>query len=740
MSTEANKVANDGISVEIDGNVLEAKKGEMIIHVADRAGIPIPRFCYHKKLSIAASCRMCMVDVEKAPKPLPACATPVGDGMKIYTQSRRALDAQRNVMEFLLINHPLDCPICDQGGECELQDVAMGYGRSLSRFSERKRIVADENIGPLVATDMTRCIHCTRCVRFMNEVANSDELGGIGRGEHLEIGTYIGKSIESELSGNIVDVCPVGALTNKPFRYQARAWELMARPGIATHDGLGSHLFSHIRRNEILRRVPKEMSEINQCWLADRDRYSQEGLRSKERLTKPLHKVDGKWQEATWPDAFAALAEVLDSAKRIHAQVHPSTSNEEGWLLKQLLDGLTADTSIDARGALGHDAPSLRAQPWQASLQEIAEAKSVVLIGCEPRDEAPMLALRLREMRQAGGKLTHIAGNPLANGLDADQYIAADPSQWTAQFASSVTAADVVIVGEQVLRRADAASVLTQIADHTQSINAKLNVMHSGANALGLSRLGLLDNHSHDADVAIWYGLEPEHDLNDPARTLAACQESEQVIAFASFVSPALQEFAHWMMPIAAAAETEGSYENLMGMRQTMAAQIKPSESVKAGWRVLRMLGGEMGVSGFDWTHFEDIDLPDDAVKAPAFDAALPTASSMPEQGLQRIGGTGIYRTDAMVRRATPLQQHPLNLHAHVRLNPADADARGINDGDTVKVKVLAGAATMTAVLDEGITQGCAWIQHGFEATSPLGYAPVHVEAVKDVIQETNNA
>lgn len=730
MSTDTKNMTTNEISVEIDGNVLEAKKGEMIIHVADRAGIPIPRFCYHKKLSIAASCRMCMVDVEKAPKPLPACATPVGDGMKIYTQSRRALDAQRNVMEFLLINHPLDCPICDQGGECELQDVAMGYGRSLSRFTERKRIVADENIGPLVATDMTRCIHCTRCVRFMREVANSDELGGIGRGEHLEIGTYIGKSIESELSGNIIDVCPVGALTNKPFRFQARAWELMSRPGIATHDGLGSHLYSHTRRNEILRRVPKEMSEINQCWLADRDRYSQDGLRSKERLTKPLHKVDGKWQEVTWADALVALQGVLTSAKSIHAQVHPSTSSEEGWLLKQLLEHVTAETSMDARGALGHDAASLRAQPWETSLAGIANAKSVVLIGCEPRDEAPMLALRLREMRQAGGQLTHIAGNPLARGLDADQYIAAKPSNWVSEFTANVASADVVIVGEQVLRRADAAEVLAQLKQHAQTLGAAFNVMHTGANALGLSRLGLLGAHHHEAEVALWYGIEPEHDLNDPARTLAACQESNEVVAFASFVSPALQEFADWMLPIATAAETEGSYENLMGMRQTMAAQIKPTGAVKAGWRVLRMLGGQMNLPGFDWTHFEDIHLPEEASKTTDFDASLPASINTADQAFERIGGTGIYRTDAMVRRAAALQKHPLNQQAHVRLHPSDANHLGIKTGETVKVKVDAGAATMTAVVDEEITQGCAWIQHGFDATSPLGYSSVCVEAL----------
>ena len=286
----------DMVNIEVNGIPLKAPKGSMIIEATDKAGIEIPRFCYHPKLSIAAYCRMCLVDVEKMPKPVPACATPVMEGMKVYTTSKRALDAQHGVMEFLLINHPLDCPICDQGGECELQDQSMGYGRSVSRFVERKRVVKDKDVGPLIQTEMTRCIHCTRCIRFLDEIAGTNEMGGAGRGDRLEVGTVVQNSIDSELSGNVIDLCPVGALTNKPFRFAARAWELMARPSIALHDGVGSHLYYHTRRGDVMRAVPRDEESLNENWLADRDRYSLHGLYADDRVLAPQIKQDGEWR------------------------------------------------------------------------------------------------------------------------------------------------------------------------------------------------------------------------------------------------------------------------------------------------------------------------------------------------------------------------------------------------------------------------------------------------------------
>ena len=322
----------DHVTVFIDGVEMAAPKGSMIIQAADTAGIPIPRFCYHDKLSIAANCRMCLVEVEKMPKPAPACATPVMDGMKVTTRSEKALKSQRNVMEFLLVNHPLDCPVCDQGGECELQDLSMGYGRSVSRFAERKRVVPDEDIGPLVATEMTRCIQCTRCVRFTAEVAGTYELGGMYRGENLQIGTYDGKPLITELSGNVIDVCPVGALTNKVFQFRARPWELVARESLGYHDAMGSNLFLHVRRGDVLRTVPRDNEDVNECWLSDRDRYAHQGLRADDRAVAPMLKDKGEWRESSWAEALARAAKILrdNGADGMGMLVHPATSNEEG--------------------------------------------------------------------------------------------------------------------------------------------------------------------------------------------------------------------------------------------------------------------------------------------------------------------------------------------------------------------------------------------------------------------------
>jgi len=343
------------VTIEIDGIKLEAESGAMLIEVADKAGIHIPRFCYHDKLSIAANCRMCLVDVEKAPKPLPACATPVMDGMTIYTKSVKALAAQRGTMEFLLINHPLDCPICDQGGECDLQDTAMGYGASSSDYMDVKRVVKDKNLGPLINTDMTRCIHCTRCVRFGQEIAGIMELGSTGRGEHMEIGTYIEESIDSELSGNMIDICPVGALTSKPFRYTSRPWELTSNETIAAHDCLGSNIVIHSRFNEIKRALPRNNEDINECWISDRDRFSYEGLNT-DRLLQPMVKERGEWKDVDWEAALTKVAQNLTRIKDQHgasqvgALLSPSSTLEESFLLQKLMRGL-GSSNVDHRGS-----------------------------------------------------------------------------------------------------------------------------------------------------------------------------------------------------------------------------------------------------------------------------------------------------------------------------------------------------------------------------------------------------
>lgn len=402
MSAQPEQKDDNLVNIEINGKALTAPKGSMIIQAADKAGISIPRFCYHEKLTIAANCRMCLVEVEMngkpMPKPQPACSTPVGEGMKIATQSDGALSAQRNVMEFLLINHPLDCPVCDQGGECELQDLALGYGRGVSRFTERKRVVADEDIGPLIATEMTRCIHCTRCVRFLSEIAGTNELGSLGRGEHLEIGTYIGKSIDSEIGGNIIDLCPVGALTNKPFQFRARAWELVARPSIGYHDALGSNLWLHTRRGEVLRTVPRDNEAINECWLSDRDRYSHQGMYADDRLLRPRIKRDGTWQDCSWDEALDAAAAILKqvSGDDLGVLVQPATSNEEGALLKRMAMAL-GSPHIDHRLRQLDFADHATARPFGLSAAAFDKLDAGLIVGSDTRSEMPLLHNRLRQ-------------------------------------------------------------------------------------------------------------------------------------------------------------------------------------------------------------------------------------------------------------------------------------------------------------------------------------------------------
>ena len=412
MSAAPTQAATDVVNIEIDGVAMTAPKGSMIIHASDKAGIAIPRFCYHEKLAIAANCRMCLVDVEKMPKPAPACATPVMEGMKVYTQTKRALDAQRNVMEFLLVNHPLDCPICDQGGECELQDVSMGYGRSVSRYDDRKRVVADEDLGPLVATDMTRCIQCTRCIRFTADIAGTYELGGMQRGENLQIGTYDGKPLSTELSGNVIDVCPVGALTNKVFRFKARAWELTARDSFGYHDALGSNLHLHIHRGEVVRTVPRDNEAINECWLSDRDRYSHQGLLAADRVTRPMLRSAEGWREASWEEAVVAAAELLRAtdAAQLNVLAHPATSNEEGALLAAIARGLGTE-SIDHRLKQLDFADDAAAEAFAMPVAELESAAVVLLVGCNIRHELPLVHQRLLKASKRGAKIFAI--NPV---------------------------------------------------------------------------------------------------------------------------------------------------------------------------------------------------------------------------------------------------------------------------------------------------------------------------------------
>ncbi len=633
------QVDDDMVTIEIDGRTLQAPKGSMIIRAADKAGIPIPRFCYHPKLAIAANCRMCMVEVEMngklVPKPQVSCATPVSDGMKVWTRSDNALKWQRNVMEFLLINHPLDCPICDQGGECELQDLALGYGRSVSRFTERKRSVADENIGPLIATFMTRCIHCTRCIRVLNEVGGTHEFGGMNRGEHLEIGTYIGKSIESELGGNIIDVCPVGALTDKVFQFKARAWELIARESVSYHDALGSNLWLHIRHGKILRAVPRDNEEINECWLADRDRYSHEGLYHEDRVVAPMIRDGDEWKAVTWDAVLDAvvsgLKDVAGSDIGILAQ--PASSCEEGLLLRRLADGLDC-ANIDHRLRqldLSHEV----ATTFEMPVAEIKHANATLLVGSYLRHELPLVNHRVRDSVLAGGKvyvLNPVAQDfnyPLAGSFIAPPQALLDELLSLARAAQDLGKADLPLDDRLASALADievsdaARSAIQDLAQAESSLivfghlaaahpqaswlraaarliatatGSAFNEVPLGANSIGLSRVGVLP-HDGGLDARamqlkprkafILFGAEPPHDFADGSLINEALDQADLVVAFSAFINDSLKQTAHIILPIAPMPMTEATLVNVDGKVQHLDAAIAPVAETHSEYRAL---------------------------------------------------------------------------------------------------------------------------------------------------------
>lgn len=730
----------DHVTVFIDGVEMAAPKGSMIIQAADKAGIPIPRFCYHEKLPIAANCRMCLVDVEKMPKPAPACATPVMDGMKIATRSEKALKSQRNVMEFLLINHPLDCPICDQGGECELQDLSLGYGRSVSRFQERKRVVPDEDIGPLVATEMTRCIQCTRCVRFTADVAGTYELGGMYRGENLQIGTYDGKPLTTEISGNVIDVCPVGALTNKVFQFRARPWELIARESVGFHDAMGSNLFYHSRRGEVLRTVPRENEAVNECWLSDRDRYSHQGLYADDRAVKPLQKVDGEWREVSWAEGLAAAAEILRANRgdSLGVLVHPAVSNEEGGLLAKLAAGLGTG-NLDHRINNRDFSDGAVAEPFALPLAEIEQADVIVLFGTNIRHELPLLHQRIRKAVRKGARV-HVV-NPVdfdfTFSLAGKQIVA--PSQLGealngAALRDAATSANraVVIVGGIVENHPQAATLRAAAGDFAAATGALLCRIPQGANAVGLARHGVLPSgrdvagmFAEPRNAYVIYGIEPGLDFADtPAATKALV--SAKVVAFSHFACKSTRDVADVILPIGALPEIEGTLTNLDGRDQrTQAAGKLPGEA-REGWRVLRALGGELQLAGFEFTDLAGARAAIGEGATVANIASSPAVASSGD-GLQLAVSYAIYRTDGTVRRAKALQEHPLNVGARVVLNPADAQSAGVTGGQVAKVANGSGTATLPVVVDARVAEGAAWIECGYGATAPLGAGRVTV-------------
>ncbi|MBF6057285.1 NADH-quinone oxidoreductase subunit NuoG [Thiomicrorhabdus heinhorstiae] len=690
------------VKVEINGQVIEAKEGDMLIDVADSAQISIPRFCYHKKLSIAANCRMCLVDVEGAWKPLPACATPVTDGMKVHTNSPKAIAAQKSVMEFLLINHPLDCPICDQGGECELQDVAMDYGDDVSRYSESKRVVGDKYAGPLIQTDMTRCIHCTRCVRFGQEIAGMMELGATGRSEWMEIGTYIEKSIDSEMSGNMIDLCPVGALTSKPFRYSVRAWELKSHKGIAAHDSIGSNIILHSKNNEVKRVVPNENEAINEVWLSDRDRFSYEGINSEERLTQPMIKKNGQWKTVDWETALQfsveGLKNVLADSTDVGVLASANSTVEELYLLQKMARGLGVE-NIDYRHRqidFGMDQHGFHTPLLQDSIEVVEKLNAVLLVGSYLRKELPILNLRVRKAAMAGAKVFTVNTesfdfNYKVSNAQSDAGMVfelagvakavADIKGAKHELVADITANDAQKVIAQALIDAKAASVfvgqisqlhpdyavIKRLADLIAELSdAKLSILPIAANEVGAHLAGFLPKNGKNSaqmaqgmDAFINLNIEPEADFADGDNALAAMKAAKFVVNMTAFDSEIQREYADVLLPVATFAETAGTFVNANGLKQSFKMAVEPKGEAKAAWKILRVLGNLFNLNGFDYVHSNEVlqevfDADTSAVKFSEIAIALPTTNNDAKVKL-----VSPYQMDAVVRRAPSLQATP---------------------------------------------------------------------------------
>ena len=642
------------VNVEINGVPRKARKGQMIIEVTDQADVYVPRFCYHPKLTIAANCRMCLVEVEKAPKPMPACATPVTEGMKIFTRSKRAISAQKATMEFLLINHPLDCPICDQGGECELQDLAMGFGRGVSRNTEKKRIVKDKNLGPLVSTDMTRCIHCTRCVRFGQEIAGIQELGTTGRSEHMEIGTYIEKSVDHELSGNIIDLCPVGALNNKPYRYSARAWEMVAKPLVSPHDCAGSNLFGHVLRGTLRRVVPRDNEAINESWLSDRDRFSCHALYAGDRLLTPRVKHGLNWVEVGWPDALAAAVDALKKATEgggasgLGTLVSPSATLEELYLLQRITRHLGSD-NIDYRlrqRDFRDQAGDPRAPLLGCGIADLDTRQGLFIVGSNLRMEVPIIAHRVRKAARKGASVAFLNSAVYEYHFNA-AHVTAPPDAFVANLAAVLAAAagasgvavpahlskstegvtvtdahkaaaaalarkpGLVLLGHIAQRHPQYADLRSLAAGLAAVTGATLGYLSEGANAAGAALAGATPHRGvggkgvarlgGDAramletlrNAYILFAIEPTKDLAEGAAALTALRKAS-VVAFTAFVSDELLDVADVLLPIATFAETAGTYVNAEARWQSVDAAADVPGDARPGWRVLRVLGNEL--------------------------------------------------------------------------------------------------------------------------------------------------
>ncbi len=750
---------NQTITIEVDGQELSANPGQMLIEVTDAAGIDLPRFCYHKKLSVSANCRMCLVEVERAPKPLPACATPCADGMKVKTKSPIALGAQKGTMEFLLINHPLDCPICDQGGECELQDVAVGYGNDTSQYVEKKRVVPKQNFGPLIETNFTRCIHCTRCVRFGAEIAGIREMGAVGRGEHMKIGTYIEKSVDSELSGNIIDVCPVGSLTSKPFKYQARGWEMIQRDTIAPHDSVGSNVHVHLRRNELMRVHPKNNEAVNECWISDRDRFSYEGLYSDDRLTQPLIKKDGEWSAASWDVALQAVANGLKAADdSIGALLSPSSTVEEAHLAQKLVRGLGSD-NIDCRLRQGDFRGEEPIAPWLGqSIEALEDLDAALLIGSNIRKEQPLFGHRLRKASLEGAKISFI--NPFeidlnyrseqivctpygminslaavakvlgASGALIDQALVSDQHKLVAEQLKSAENG-TVLLGNTAAAHTDYAVLRSLAATVAEKSGATLGYLPEAANSVGARLVGATPTDGLNAvsmleeqlKAYILLGVEPGYDFWNPALAQKAFAGANFVVALTAFRSDSLEACADVLLPISSFGETAGSYVNAEGRLQSFAGTITPKGGTRPAWKVLRVVANMLNVDGFDQISADDVlaEVKESCEQSLSNSVGAGPTSVRSVDALSRIGDVPLYAIDPLVRHATSLQQTHDAIKAGVYINPAEAESVGLAAGDTAAVVQDGNRSELPVVIDLNVPKGAVRIPAGLTGTENLG-------------------
>ena len=758
------------VEIELDGRKVEVQEGSMVMHAADKAGTYIPHFCYHKKLSIAANCRMCLVDIEKAPKPMPACATPVTQGMIVRTKSDKALKAQSSVMEFLLINHPLDCPICDQGGECQLQDLAVGYGKSASRYEEEKRVVLHKDVGPLISMEeMSRCIHCTRCVRFGQEVAGVMELGMIHRGEHSEITTVVGDTVDSELSGNMIDICPVGALTSKPFRYSARTWELSRRKSVSPHDSTGANLIVQVKNHQVMRVVPLENEAVNECWIADRDRFSYEALNTDERLATPMIKHDGQWRAVDWNTALEYVANGLKSIQAEHgaasigALATAHSTVEELYLLGQLVRGLGSD-NIDHRLRHASFDTGEQARWLGTRIESLSTLDRAFVIGSFLRKDHPLFAQRLRQAAKHGAQVSSL--HALADDwlMPVSTQLTAAPSAWVAALAGVAAAVaaqtgaeapvaaeaseparkiagsllsgqrKAVLLGNAAVQHPQAAQLLALAQFIAEQTGATFGVLGEAANSVGAQLVGAQPRSgglnagqmlSQPLKAYLLLNAEPVLDAADGRQAAATLAKAGMVVSLSAFKNANL-EHADVLLPITPFTETSGSFVNAEGRVQGFHGVVRPRGDARPAWKVLRVLGSMLGLPGFGFETSEEVKaqaLGDVAALASrlgnASRASVAIATDRP--ALERVADVPIYASDAIVRRAPSLQATADARTPRAGLPTALWQRLGLVAGSQVHVQQGSASLRLAAYHDATLAPTAVRLPAGHAATAALG-------------------